>query len=191
MTARWASLGLEKAYGRTEPRLDMSEADAAVEIEFDARGLVPVIAQEVESGQVLTLAYANAEAIARTAETELAHYYSRSREELWQKGETSGHVQRVAEIRIDCDGDAMLYRVSQKGGACHTGYETCFYRSVEGVSVDREDEHGSSADAIADSRESGDTGSEGAETGTSDAGTLAVETEITADRVFDPDAVYE
>lgn len=78
------------------------------------------------------LAYADAGAVERTRETGLAHYYSRSRDERWQKGETSGHVQRVTEIRVDCDGDALLYRVSQTGGACHTGYRSCFYRTVDG-----------------------------------------------------------
>ncbi|PSP72224.1 phosphoribosyl-AMP cyclohydrolase [Halobacteriales archaeon QS_3_64_16] len=159
----------------------MSEADATattapdVTIEFDAEGLVPVIAQEQDSGQVLMLAYANAEAITRTTETGLAHYYSRSREELWQKGKTSGNVQHVAAVRIDCDGDTLLYRVSQEGGACHTGHATCFYRSVEGVSHEGSDEDG-------------DGGKEEADTSTPE--TLSVETEVVDDRVFDP-AVYD
>ena len=101
-------------------------------ITFDENGLVPVIAQSIEDEQVLMLAYANREAIERTKETGLAHYYSRSRDELWQKGATSGHTQEIADIRIDCDGDAILYRVAQDGGACHTGYETCFYRTLDG-----------------------------------------------------------
>ena len=101
-------------------------------ISYTDDGLVPVIAQSADDGQVLMLAYANEEAIEQTHETGLAHYYSRSREELWQKGATSGHTQQVQEIRIDCDGDTLLYRVTQTGGACHTGYESCFYRTLDG-----------------------------------------------------------
>ncbi len=95
-------------------------------------GLLPAVAQDADSGEVLMLAYVSEEALARTRETGLAHYYSRSREELWQKGQSSGHVQRVEEVRVDCDGDALLYLVSQEGGACHTGYESCFHRTADG-----------------------------------------------------------
>jgi len=95
-------------------------------------GLLPAVAQDADSGEVLMLAYVSREALTRTRETGLAHYYSRSRDELWQKGQTSGHVQHVAEVRVDCDGDALLYLVSQEGGACHTGYESCFHRTVDG-----------------------------------------------------------
>lgn len=101
-------------------------------------GLIPVIAQDTESGRVLMFAYTSPDAVKQTEETGLAHYYSRSRDELWQKGATSGHVQHVEEIRVDCDGDALLYEVDQEGGACHTGYESCFYRTVE-ETVARED----------------------------------------------------
>jgi phosphoribosyl-ATP pyrophosphohydrolase/phosphoribosyl-AMP cyclohydrolase len=87
---------------------------------------VPVVTQESRSGDVLMLAYANQEALERTLVTGLAHYYSRSRGALWQKGESSTHVQRVVEVRLDCDGDAVLYRVEQTGPACHTGLRTCF-----------------------------------------------------------------
>lgn len=111
------------------------ETDAP-EIAFeDGDGLVPVVAQDAESGDVLMLAYASKEALARTRETGLAHYYSRSREGLWQKGETSGHIQHVKQVRVDCDGDALLYRVEQEGGACHTGFRSCFYRSADGEVV--------------------------------------------------------
>lgn len=113
----------------------MSETDAQIAVEFGEDGLVPAIAQDADSGEVLMLAYADREAVERTRETGLAHYYSRSREELWQKGGTSGHVQRVREIRIDCDGDALLYLVDQEGGACHTGFRSCFYRSLSGDEV--------------------------------------------------------
>lgn len=104
-------------------------------IAFDEDGLVPVITQSASDGEVLMLAYADEEAIARTRATSEAHYYSRSRDALWLKGETSGHRQRVQEIRVDCDGDAVLYRVEQQGGACHTGHRSCFYRTIDGESV--------------------------------------------------------
>jgi phosphoribosyl-AMP cyclohydrolase / phosphoribosyl-ATP pyrophosphohydrolase len=102
-------------------------------VRFGVDGLVPVVAQEARSGDVLMLAFANREALERTLSTGLAHYYSRSRAALWQKGETSGHVQRVTEIRLDCDADAVLYRVEQTGPACHTGTRTCFSLIVSGV----------------------------------------------------------
>jgi phosphoribosyl-ATP pyrophosphohydrolase/phosphoribosyl-AMP cyclohydrolase len=98
-------------------------------LNFDERGLLPVITQDALSGEVLMLAYANREAIEKTLATQEAHYYSRSRQELWQKGATSGHVQRLVELRFDCDSDALLYRVEQQGVACHTGQRSCFYRS--------------------------------------------------------------
>jgi len=107
----------------------------APELAFDEQSLLPAVAQDADSGEVLMLAFITREALQRTRETGLAHYYSRSREELWQKGQSSGHVQRVEEIRVDCDGDAVLYLVEQEGGACHTGYESCFYRSVDGETV--------------------------------------------------------
>ena len=100
------------------------------QVRFGADGLVPVIAQERRSGDVLMLAWATREALARTRETGLAHYWSRSRQALWRKGESSGHEQRVAEIRLDCDADAVLYRVDQQGPACHTGTPTCFATRV-------------------------------------------------------------
>lgn len=105
------------------------------EVSFDADGLVPVVAQSAGDGEVLMLAYANREALERTRETGQAHYYSRSREDIWQKGETSGHRQAVEDIRVDCDGDALLYLVEQRGGACHTGYRSCFYRTISGETV--------------------------------------------------------
>ncbi len=91
-------------------------------------GLVPVIAQDLSSGKVLMMAYANREALSKTLKTRFAHYYSRSRKKLWKKGEESGHVQRVRKVLVDCDGDALLYVVDQVGPACHTGEETCFFR---------------------------------------------------------------
>ena len=101
------------------------------EVRFDERGLVTVIAQDAASGRVLMVAWANAEALGETASTGQAVYFSRSRGRLWRKGEESGHRQRVQEVRLDCDGDVVLYRVEQAGGiACHTGRESCFYRTL-------------------------------------------------------------
>jgi phosphoribosyl-AMP cyclohydrolase / phosphoribosyl-ATP pyrophosphohydrolase len=113
------------------------------EIRFDELGLVPVIAQDATTGAVLTLAYANREALQRTLESGEAHYYSRSRGELWRKGATSGNTQAVVEVRVDCDGDALLYRVEPRGPACHTGEESCFFTTLAGGRV----EPGSGADA--------------------------------------------
>jgi phosphoribosyl-AMP cyclohydrolase len=101
-------------------------------VKFGADGLVPVVTQESRSGDVLMVAYANREALDRTLSTGLAHYFSRSRGRLWQKGETSGHVQRITEVRLDCDGDTVLYRVEQTGPACHTGTRTCFSAVISG-----------------------------------------------------------
>jgi phosphoribosyl-ATP pyrophosphohydrolase/phosphoribosyl-AMP cyclohydrolase len=98
------------------------------EIAFDERGLVPCIAQDWRTGEVLTLAYMNAEALRRTRETGEIHYFSRSRQELWHKGATSGNTQAVRAIRYDCDGDALVALVEPSGPACHTGERTCFHR---------------------------------------------------------------
>ena len=96
-------------------------------VTFDARGLVPVVVHDVQTGEVLTLAWANAEALAKTKETGFSHFFSRSRNALWKKGETSGNVQRVVSISLDCDGDAVLYDVVPEGPACHTGSRSCFH----------------------------------------------------------------
>ena len=100
---------------------------------FDANGLIAAVATHADTGEVLMLAWMNAEALAKTLETGEAHYFSRSRGELWHKGATSGQVQTVAEIRIDCDQDAVWLKVRPQGdgGACHTGARSCFYRVVE------------------------------------------------------------
>jgi phosphoribosyl-ATP pyrophosphohydrolase/phosphoribosyl-AMP cyclohydrolase len=98
-----------------------------VDIAFDRQGLVPVVVQDWRTGEVLTLAYANAEAVARTRATGELHLWSRSRDELWRKGATSGNVQRVRALRLDCDGDALLALVEPAGPACHTGERTCFH----------------------------------------------------------------
>ena len=103
----------------------------AAQVRFDARGLVPAIVQDARTGQVLMLAYMNAEALAATLRTGEAHFWSRSRGQLWHKGATSGHTQRVVEMRVDCDGDTLLLRVEPHGPACHTGANACFYRAYD------------------------------------------------------------
>ncbi len=108
---------------------------AEVEVKFGRDGLVPLIAQDADTGEVLTLAYMNEESLALTRSTGQIHYFSRSRQEIWKKGETSGNVQRVLQLRIDCDGDAMLALVEPAGPACHTGERTCFYRDLESGQV--------------------------------------------------------
>jgi phosphoribosyl-AMP cyclohydrolase len=101
-------------------------------VRWSADGLVPAVAQDAATGKVLTLAWMNREALARTASTGEAHYWSRSRQRLWRKGEASGHVQKVREVRLDCDNDAILLVVEQEGGiACHTGRERCFFQRLE------------------------------------------------------------
>ena len=109
-------------------------------VRWDANGLVPVIAQEASTNDVLMFAWMNREALAKTVETGRAVYFSRSRQRLWFKGEESGHVQHVHEVRLDCDEDVVLLEVEQVGGiACHTGRHSCFYRRFEGgawVAVD-------------------------------------------------------
>ena len=100
-------------------------------LKFDARGLIPAVIQDAESGEVLMLAYMNVESLKLTQETGETHFWSRSRQELWHKGETSGNNQRVVDMRVDCDADTLLVRVDPAGPACHTGNRTCFYRAIE------------------------------------------------------------
>jgi phosphoribosyl-AMP cyclohydrolase / phosphoribosyl-ATP pyrophosphohydrolase len=113
-------------------------------VRFGGDGLVPVVAQEQRTGDVLMVAYADRAALERTAETGYAHYFSRSRRQVWRKGESSGHVQQVSEIRLDCDGDTILYRVEQEGPACHTGTRTCFstVKLPDGTTAPSEDPGG-------------------------------------------------
>jgi phosphoribosyl-AMP cyclohydrolase len=101
------------------------------ELAFDERGLIPVIAQDVDTGDVLMLAWANRESLERTLAEGRMVYWSRSRQELWRKGDTSGNVQHLEELRGDCDGDVVLARVHQDGAACHTGERTCFFRGLD------------------------------------------------------------
>lgn len=125
----------------TAPDVHALERGAEIAPRFDANGLVAAIAQHADSGEILMLAWMNDQALRLTIDTGLAHYFSRSRGELWKKGETSGQLQDVVEIRLDCDQDAVLLKVRPRGdgGACHVGFRSCFYRLVEdGRLVERE-----------------------------------------------------
>lgn len=117
-------------------------------VKYDENGLVPVISQDIVTGDVLTLAYANREAVEKTLSSGEAHFYSRSHAELWRKGETSGNTQRVVEVRLDCDGDALLYRVEPRGPACHTGARTCFFTTLAGEGVGVAVGEGESSDGL-------------------------------------------
>ena len=101
------------------------------EIKYDANGLVPAIVQDAETNEVLMMAYMNAESLRLTVETGETVFWSRSRSELWHKGATSGNIQRVVEVRVDCDADTLLVLVHPAGPACHTGERSCFYRSID------------------------------------------------------------
>lgn len=107
---------------------DASQLLAA--LRFGSDGLIPAVAQQHDSGEVLMLAWMNRDAVAETLKTGRVCYWSRSRKQLWRKGESSGHVQRLVELRVDCDGDALLVLVDQSGVACHTGTRSCFFRAV-------------------------------------------------------------
>ncbi|MDZ4842840.1 MAG: phosphoribosyl-AMP cyclohydrolase [Hyphomicrobium aestuarii] len=109
----------------------VTAADLYARVKFDDRGLVPAIAQAHDTGEVLMLAWMNAQSITESLATGRAVYWSRSRGELWRKGDTSGHVQRLIEMRIDCDGDTLLLKVEQTGPACHTGARSCFFTTVD------------------------------------------------------------
>jgi phosphoribosyl-AMP cyclohydrolase / phosphoribosyl-ATP pyrophosphohydrolase len=109
------------------------------EIEFDQRGLAPCVVQDFSTGEVLTLAYVSAESLEMTLETGDLHFHSRSRDELWRKGETSGSFMRLRQLRYDCDGDALVALVDPAGPACHTGQRSCFYREVLGSASGRKD----------------------------------------------------
>jgi phosphoribosyl-AMP cyclohydrolase len=100
-------------------------------IKWSAEGLVPAIVQDSQTGEVLMMAWMNPEALRLTLATGQSHFYSRSRSALWRKGDTSGHIQHVEEIRLDCDADVLLIRARQVGGACHEGYRSCFFRRLE------------------------------------------------------------
>ena len=121
----------------TSPDAEDREQGRAFLPRFDAHGLLSAIAVDSASGAVLMLAYMDAEALAKTRETGLAHFHSRSRGKLWLKGETSGHFLRVEEICVDCDQDALLLLVMPEGPACHTGEVSCFYRRLDGEELER------------------------------------------------------
>ncbi len=112
------------------------------EVRFDAQGLIPAISQDAKTGDILMVAWMNADALAETVATGRAVFWSRSRNRLWRKGEESGHVQRLLELRLDCDGDVLLLKVEQIGAiACHTGRASCFYRRLDSVSAQGAEPH--------------------------------------------------
>ncbi|MBM7581491.1 phosphoribosyl-ATP pyrophosphohydrolase/phosphoribosyl-AMP cyclohydrolase [Caldicoprobacter guelmensis] len=104
------------------------------EVKFNSDGLIPSIIQDKNTGEVLMLGYMNRQALQKSLETGITHFWSRTRRKLWMKGETSGHIQKIEEVFIDCDGDALLFKVEQVKAACHTGYKSCFYRCADKVS---------------------------------------------------------
>jgi phosphoribosyl-AMP cyclohydrolase len=122
---------VENYFARRDDRLDIEEG-LELAPRFDADGVLPAVATDAETGDVLMLAYMNADALKKTIESGEAHYWSRSRKEIWHKGATSGNVQKVVELRIDCDQDAVWMRVevAGSGASCHVGYKSCFFRSI-------------------------------------------------------------
>lgn len=111
--------------------MDINDSDWLDEVRFDADGLIPAIAQEVGSGRILMMAWMNRESLTETARSNVAVYWSRSRQQLWRKGESSGHTQQVQSIQLDCDADVIILHVDQTGGiACHTGRHSCFFRTL-------------------------------------------------------------
>lgn len=110
--------------------IESSEKSALLDIKFNKDGLIPVVAQCVKSGTVLMMAWMNEEALKKTIDTNDMYYFSRSRQKLWQKGETSGHFQKLIELRLDCDNDTLLALIEQTGAACHTGTKSCFFKTI-------------------------------------------------------------
>ena len=110
--------------------IESSEKSVLSDIKFNKDGLIPVIAQCVQSGTVLMMAWMNEEALKKTIDTNDMYYFSRSRQKLWQKGETSGHFQKLIELRLDCDNDTILALIEQTGAACHTGTKSCFFKTI-------------------------------------------------------------
>lgn len=110
--------------------IESSEKSALSGIKFNKDGLIPVVAQCVKSGTVLMMAWMNEEALKKTIDTNDMYYFSRSRQKLWQKGETSGHFQKLIELRLDCDNDTILALIEQTGAACHTGTKSCFFKRI-------------------------------------------------------------
>src|ERR1043166_2606265 len=114
------------------PDLNSGPMNLYEQLKFNADGLIPAIVQEQSTSRVLMMAWMNRASLERTLETGRTHFWSRSRQKFWMKGETSGHVQQVRDVAFDCDGDTLLIQVEQTGAACHEGYKSCFFRSVEG-----------------------------------------------------------
>ncbi len=114
------------------------------ELKFDEKGLIPVVTQDARTDEVLMVAYMNREALQKTLDTGRVHYWSRSRQSLWLKGETSGHFQLVRSISMDCDGDTLLIKAEQKGAACHTGHHSCFYRKIDVAVTGKEEKESDS-----------------------------------------------
>ena len=115
-----------------DARTPLALSDVVDQLAFNADGLIPVITQDVHTKEILMFAWMNRESLLKTISSKRMTYWSRSRQQLWIKGETSGHVQTVVDISFDCDGDAILCQVEQQGSACHTGRKTCFYLQVDG-----------------------------------------------------------
>jgi phosphoribosyl-AMP cyclohydrolase len=113
---------------KSKDRTVSESASERIQVQFDQRGLVPAVVQDANSGEVLMVAWMNEESLERTCETKQAHFWSRSRQELWHKGATSGNFMNIREIWVDCDADTVLLRVDPAGPACHTGRQSCFYR---------------------------------------------------------------
>ncbi len=135
---------MTSAFFPSAPDKQALERGPALAPRFDANGLVAAVAQHADTGEILMLAWMNDEALKLTLETGVAHYFSRSRNGLWKKGETSGQLQIVSEVRVDCDQDAVVIKVRPQGdgGACHVGFRSCFYRVWEnGQLVEREEDH--------------------------------------------------
>lgn len=130
----------------------MTASDSALldAVTFDADGLVPAIVQDAETDQVLMMAYMTADTLRETLDSGRMVYWSRSRQERWVKGQTSGHTQAVEEVRLDCDGDTLLFKVEQTGGACHTGYRSCFYRRAHTGTLEADGDKVFDPDAVYD-----------------------------------------
>ncbi len=125
---------MAKAAPQTSGDVRLSLPEALKQIRWNESGLVPVVTQDAKSNKVLMMAWMNEEALTKTLATGDVHYYSRSRQKLWRKGETSGHTQKLTDLRVDCDADTLLAKVVQTGVACHTGRPSCFYQQLEDFS---------------------------------------------------------
>ena len=154
-------------------------------VKFDPQGLIPAVAQDIRTDEVLMLAYMNEESLKKTIETGKAHYYSRSRQKLWLKGETSGHFQQVRSISIDCDGDTLLLKVEQTGAACHTGHRSCFYTRLETDEL-KTGKTGTEAAGAVSGQAQSETAENPGSQASPDAGVLEVVFSVIADRLNHP-----